>query len=173
VADISSSDLVVALVAGGFAIVGTLVGGFLTFWSSHRLERERQAFERQRAEEEQRRLAGATSTILRVRYLTAKRTVETAITTGNWWSSGVSTVREPTAEELKLIALYLSEEGWEAVEQAEFLVTRVEETRQTELAQGKSPTGVTVDDLKVTFDAWDKASLALFGLSKLSSPKED
>jgi hypothetical protein len=121
------ADWVLALITGGSAVLGSLVGGGITGYFALKGERKRQEFaesveQRKEEREDQATLAVACGAAREwARILSEDRvSIKTALDQGHWWPSDEDVQRFTFHEDRKLVASVLSPEDFRAVEAAEF-----------------------------------------------------
>jgi hypothetical protein len=131
------AEFAVALISAGAAILGAIVGGYMTARATARLEEKKQGFERERdsarelrAQEQELKLARATALALYPRYLAAAATFHVALDANRFWQPSVE-IPDPTSfEDRKLLAAHMSRQDRELVVRGELMLQRVLEQRK-------------------------------------------
>ena len=123
------SDLALALISGGSAVVGSLIGGGITGFFALRGEKNRQEFARSIEQRKEEREDQATAVVARgaarewARVLTNNRlSIKAAIGQGHWWPAEADVKAFAFHEDRKLVASILSPDDYAAVERAEFIL---------------------------------------------------
>jgi hypothetical protein len=120
------SDVGLALISGGSAVAGALVGGSITGFFSLKSEEKRQEFvrsaeQRKEAREDQATLAVARGAAREWAHLLRENrlSIAAAITSDHWWPSDSDVERFSVHDDRKLVASMLSPEDFDVIERAE------------------------------------------------------
>jgi hypothetical protein len=155
-----TSDLAVALIAAGAALLGAIVGGLITAIATFKIEERKQAFERKRDAEHERlsqdrelRLARATALASYPRYLSAAAIFGVALEKRRFWQEGPAIDERPSFEDRKLLAAHMTRRDRELVVRGELMLRSVFETR-------KRSEEWTEDAAEAIQDAHDKVDQA-------------
>jgi hypothetical protein len=178
----AASDLTIALVSAGAAVVGAIVGGLISGVVTMRSETRKESFVRdqdekriQREEMQELAVARGAARIMRAHFDEAANVVRIANTRREWWPEGTPFEPLPPLEDRKLMASLLTADEWEDVQRAEFQFAVLTTRRQRFAASHSSVARVSYDDeshqaMKTALEYMERAIESLARLA--GSPRE-
>jgi hypothetical protein len=132
------AEFAVALISAGAAILGAIVGGFMTARATAKIEDKRQVFQRDRdaaedrsSQERELKLARATALALYPRYLAAASALSATLKRETFAGLRIAGIEEPASfEDRKLLAAHMSSQAQRQLIAGEHALRTMLETRK-------------------------------------------
>jgi len=186
-ASVGTSNLTIALISAGAAILGAVVGGALTAYATYRIEQSRQKHDFdleekrqthvreledkgvQRALEQEHRALLGTTRMLSDYLLKASATFEASLKTEIWWPR-IAGIDPPPPDRERVLSLLTAEE-WLTLSQAAVAIEHLTIIREINVGSAEPEPRVALDegDKEVLRKGKERVDLATKALERLAS----